>query len=52
EFNNALRIYLINTIINKYNFKHLEELQSLIFTIKATNKLDSAKDIKYINISN
>ncbi|KAK3340307.1 hypothetical protein B0H65DRAFT_429809, partial [Neurospora tetraspora] len=51
-FDNALRIYPTNTIVNEHNLHHLEELQSPIFIIKFTNILPNAKNVKYTNTSN
>ncbi|KAK1783404.1 hypothetical protein QBC45DRAFT_317026, partial [Copromyces sp. CBS 386.78] len=45
-------IYLINTIVNKYNQRHLKGLDCPTFIIRVTNSNLTTKTINYINTGN
>ncbi|KAK1773377.1 hypothetical protein QBC45DRAFT_340025, partial [Copromyces sp. CBS 386.78] len=52
QFINTLRIFPTNTIVNIYNTTHLKALNSLAFTILATNDPPNIKAANYTNIGN
>ncbi|EGO57371.1 hypothetical protein NEUTE1DRAFT_42177, partial [Neurospora tetrasperma FGSC 2508] len=52
DFDGALRIYLINAIVNKYNLTYLKALNRLVFVIKTANNLRSTKAKNMLRLTN